>query len=255
MCRRGAETKVASDLTSTHWSEIQAARTASPHRRQAVLDHLAWRYWKPVYYYLRAKGIQDADARDITQDFFVEVILGRDLFGQAEPHRGRFRSYLLHCLKNFVRDRRRREHARRRWPDRPQLSIHQWLDSESSRHLPPTLDEPPEEVFHRKWAASLLEQVLDRLRAACDGTGLGIHLEIFRQRIVRPALERVAPTPLEELAQQYGLTTKQVSNRAETVRRRFRRLLLDEVRLTVMDDSAAAEELRSLMGRLTRRAG
>jgi len=149
------KTKVAAEFATTRWSEIQAARTATPEHRQAVLENLARRYWKPVYCYLRARGQQDADARDITQDFFVEVILGRDLFGQAEPHRGRFRPYLLHCLKNFVRDWYRRERAQRRSPKDLMLSIHQWADSESSRCLPLALDERPEEVFHRKWAASL----------------------------------------------------------------------------------------------------
>jgi len=249
------KTKVAAEFATTRWSEIQAARTATPEHRQAVLENLARRYWKPVYCYLRARGQQDADARDITQDFFVEVILGRDLFGQAEPHRGRFRPYLLHCLKNFVRDWYRRERAQRRSPKDLMLSIHQWADSESSRCLPLALDERPEEVFHRKWAASLLEQVLDNLRAACQRSELHVHFELFRQRVVRPALEQVEPGPVEELARRYGLTAKQVSNRVETVRRRFRRLLLEEVRLTVMDDTAAGEELRSLMGHLSRRAG
>ncbi len=243
------------DFATTHWSEIEAARTSTPEHRQAVLENLARRYWKPVYYYLRAKGHQDADARDITQDFFVEVILGRDLFGQAQPHRGRFRPYLLHCLKNFVRDCIRRRRAQRRSADRSEVSIDRWAGSESSRCLPAALAEQPEEVFHHKWAASLLEEVLDNLRAACQGSELHVHFELFRQRVVRPALEHAAPAPVEELARRYGLTAKQVNNRVETVRRRFRRLLLKEVRLTVMDDTAAGEELRSLTGHLSRRAG
>ncbi len=248
------DTNAAAEFATTHWSEIQAIRTSTPEHRRTVLDTLARRYWRPVYYYLRAKGHQDAEARDITQDFFIEVVLGRDLFGQAEPQRGRFRPYLLHCLKNFVRDRHRREQAhRRRSPDGVAVSIDQWVNSESSREPPPGLDKSPEQLFHEKWAASLLAQVLDGLIAACERSGLSVHLEIFRQRVVRPALERVAPVTLEELGRRYGLTTKQVSNRAETVRRRFRRLLLEEVRLTVMDETAAEEELRSLMGHLTQR--
>ena len=90
------EARSAADFATTHWSEIQAARTASPEHRQAVLDRLARRYWKPVYHYLRARGYVDADARDITQEFFVEIILGRDLFARADQDRGRFRPYLLH---------------------------------------------------------------------------------------------------------------------------------------------------------------
>lgn len=245
----------AARLTTTHWSEIEAVRTATPERRATVLDRLARRYWKPVYYYLRAKGHQDADARDITQDFFVDVVLGRDLFGQAERHRGRFRAYLLHCLKNYLRDRRRRERARRRAPRRPLLSIDDWADAERSRDLPLPLGQDPEGVFHHKWATSLLEEVLGRLRVGCEEAGLQVHLDIFRQRVVRPALEHVPASPVDELARRHGLTAKQVCNRTETIRRRFRRLLLGEVQLTVVDESAAEDELRSLMGHLTRRGG
>jgi RNA polymerase sigma factor (sigma-70 family) len=243
--------RVGLDFATTHWSDIVAARTASPGRQQAVLDNLARRYWKSVYCYLRARGLQDADARDTTQDFFVEIVLGRDLFGQAEQHRGRFRAYLLHSLKNFVRDRHRRAHARRRAPDGLILEIDAWADRESSRYLPPPLGESPEDLFHRKWAASLLEQVLERLRDACRKAGLDVHLEIFQQRVVRPALDQASPASTEALADRYGLTCKQVANRVETIRRRFRRLLMDEVRLTVTDEEAAEEEIRCLMTYLT----
>jgi RNA polymerase sigma-70 factor (ECF subfamily) len=250
-----ADSGTAAEFATTHWSDIRAVRTASLRRRRSVLDNLARRYWKPVYYYLRAKGYQDADARDITQDFFVEVVLGRDIFERADPHRGRFRAYLLHCLKNFLRDCRRREHTQRRSPNGLTISIDQWADLETPGELPLAPDEPPEQVFHHKWAASLLEEVLARLLAACEESGLKIHFELFRQRIVRPALEHVAPTPVDDLAHRYDLTAKQVSNRVETVRRRFRRLLLEEVRLTVMDEMTAEEELRALMAHLAPQAG
>lgn len=243
------------DLTTTHWSEIQAARTSSPERRQVVLNALVRRYWKPVYHYLRARGHQDADARDCTQDFFVDVVLGRDLFGQADEARGRFRPFLLRCLKNFVRDQHRRVQARRRTPSALLVSIDQWADSEASRFEPPAPDTSPEAVFHRRWAAALVEAVLDRLARSCEQSGLAQHLDIFRQRVIRPALDRVSPTPVEELAARYGLTAKQVTNRCETVRRRFRALLLSEVRLTVMDEAAAEEELRSLMQHLAQPKG
>jgi len=244
------EARSAADFTTTHWSEIQAARTATPGRRQAVLDNLARRYWKPVYRYLRARGHDEADARDITQDFFVEAILGRDLFGQADPHKGRFRPYLLHCLKNFTRERHRRDAAARRAPDRPVLSLDLWTDTGSSHHEPAAPGAAPDDIFHRQWAASLLELVLERLNAACRQSGLETHYAVFCERFVRPALEHAAATPLEALAGRFGLTVKQVANRGETVRRRFRSLLLDEVRQTVLDQEAAEEELRALLAHL-----
>ncbi|UCE61330.1 MAG: sigma-70 family RNA polymerase sigma factor [Phycisphaerales bacterium] len=236
--------------TTTHWSEIQAARTTTPEHRKALLNTLAGRYWKPVFSYLRAKGYQDADARDITQDFFNEVVLGRDLFGRAVPERGRFRAYLLHCLKTFARQRHRREHAQRRAPDRGLISIEEWGGADKSRYHPPARDMSPEAVFHQQWATSLFELVLQRLRLACRQNGLEVHLSIFEQRFVAPALEQSAPVPLESLAHRYGLTPKQVANRTETVRRRFRKLFLDEVRATVSDEASASEEVGSLIEQL-----
>ncbi len=247
---RAAELTAGQGFTTTHWSEIQAARTLSPEHRAAVLNNLARRYWKPVYHYLRARGCDDTEARDAAQDFFVEVVLGRDLFGQADAEKGRFRPYLLHCLKNFIRERHRRAQTRRRSPDRPVLSIDQWTDSQDARFEPPAPEASPEEAYHRRWAASLLEAVIDRLSTCCHQAGLGVHYVIFQERFVRPALEHTPPTNVDTLAARFGLTPKQVANHGETVRRRFRSLLLGEVRLTVTDEAAAADELRALLGHL-----
>jgi len=237
---------------TTHWSEIQAARTSTPEHRMAVLNSLTRCYWKPVYHYLRARGHEDHEARDITQDFFVDVVLGRDLFAQADPERGRFRPFLLTSLKNYTHDWYRRATAQRRAPAGLVLSFDGWSESERSQHEPAAPSQSPDDVFNQRWAAVMLEQVLDRLRTLCDKAGLSVHLDIFRKRVIQPALEQVAPTPLETLAQQHGLTSKQAANRGETIRRRFRKLLLDEVRLTVTDESTAEEELRLLMDCLRR---
>lgn len=234
-------------FTSTHWTEIHAVRTDTPERRRALLESLARRYWRPVYHFLRAQGQADADARDTTQAFFAEVILGRDLFGQADPQKGRFRPYLLRCLKNFVREVYRREHAGCRAPDRGVISIEHGFGSEAPRYEPIAPDASPENVYHRQWAASLLEQVIDRLAADCQTANLQPHYRIFHERVVRPALEGTPPAPLETLAARYGLTSKQAANRGETIRRRFRQLLLDEVRTTVGDQAEAEDELQCLL--------
>jgi len=245
--RRASESKAGQEFTHTHWSEIEAVHTTTPQRRDAVLENLCRRYWKPVYCYLRARGFQEAEALDIAQDFFLEVVLGRHLFRKADRERGRFRAYLLHCLKNFVRARHRAARARNRSPTRPLVSINGWIKPEDSGYQPSAIGMSPEDIFHRKWAAAMLEQVIDRLRSSCRKSGLEAHFTIFRDRFIRPALERAEPASLESLAERFGLTAKQVSNRGETIRRRFRKLLLEEVRLTVTDEATAGEELRLLM--------
>jgi len=244
--------EIAQDFQTTHWGEIQAARTSTPERRQAALNDLALRYWKPVYCYLRARGLPDADALDVTQDFFLHVIFERDLFGRAQPKLGRFRDFLLCSLKNFLEDRRRQTQARIRHPEGLVLSLERWVGPEGAKYDPPAPDSNPEALFHWKWAAALLGRVLGNLEESCRQAELGGHLAIFEERVIRPTLLGQEPTPTEQLAGRYGLSTKQVTNRTETIRRRFRKLLLDEVRLTVVGEAEVEDELRDLLTCLRR---
>jgi len=247
-----SESEPAPDFQTTHWGKIQAVRTSTPERRQAALNDLACRYWKPVYCYLRARGLADADALDVTQDFFAHVVLERDLFGRAEPELGRFRDFLLRSLKNFLEDQRRRANARSRRPEGLVLSLERWMGPERPKYDPPAPDSNPEALFHWKWAAALLERVLGGLEESCRQAELGEHLSIFEERVIRPTLLGEEPTPTEELAARYGMSTKQVANRTETIRRRFRKLLLDEVRLTVVGEAEVEDELRDLLTCLRR---
>lgn len=246
--RERAQLSAATGFTTTLWSDIRAVRTATPERQNAVLNNLVLRYWQPVYQYLRARGHPTEAARDLTQDFFVEVVLGRDLFGRAEPERGRFRAYLFHCLKTFTHEQYRRGPGRRA----PRtLSLSPWDESRVPLRLPDT-ELTPDEVFHQQWAAALLARVVERLRGECAADALGDHFLIFEARCIRPALEGTSATPVEELAGRFGIATKQVCNRCETVRRRFRKLLLEEVRLTIEEPAAADEELAALLTQLRR---
>jgi RNA polymerase sigma factor (sigma-70 family) len=239
-------------FTTTHWSEIAAARTASPERRRLVLDDLAQRYWGPVYHFLRAHGRSDGDARDLTQEFFLEVVLGRDLFGRADPARGRFRTYMLHCLRTFLRERYRQEHAAVRSPVRPLFSLEERDARGQAGQEPAAPEALPEQAFHRQWAVALLERTIGRLSEACRAAGLEEHFAVFEEHFLRPTLERGAAVPLETLAERFSLSPKQAANHCETVRRRFRKLLLEEIRVTVDDQADVQDELRALMDGLQR---
>jgi len=234
-------------FATTQWAQIRAARTATPDHRKAVLQQLATRYWRPVYGYLRARGHNEADACDLTQAFFADVVLGRDLFEKAEPARGRFRAFLLHSLKNYVRDQRRREGARRRAPDTPIVSIQAWVTSDTAEMDLPDHTASPEQIFQHRWAAGLVDGALARLRQECDACSQAVHFEIFEQRVAQPTLLHETSPSAEALGERYGLTAQQVRNRTETVRRRFRRVLLDEVGATLTDPAQAEAELRALM--------
>lgn len=241
------ESKLAPGLRTTHWESLDAARTSDPEFRRAVLEDLTRRYWQPVYGYLRAQHLSDADALDVTQGFFVQIVLDRDLFARADRRLGRFRDFLLQCLKNYLRDRRRHAQALKRCPQTAMLSLERWMEDNGRRNEPPAPDSDPEELFNRKWATGLLERALVELDESCRKAGLSTHLAIFRERVIWPTLYNRPATLTERLAERYGLTNKQVANRTETIRRRFRNALLDEIRLTVMDESEVDEELSFLV--------
>jgi len=87
---------------TTHWSLIEAVGASDDDRRKALLGLLLNRYWKPVYCYLRRKGYNNEDAKDLTQGFFQEVVLGRKVIEKADRSKGRFRTFLLTALDNYV---------------------------------------------------------------------------------------------------------------------------------------------------------
>ena len=102
---------------TTHWTTIFSARTLDDGRRRESVERLLGRYWKPVYCYLRRKGHDNEAAKDLTQGFFQEVVLGRDLVQKAESQKGRFRTFLLTALDHYVTSVYRADAAKKRRPE------------------------------------------------------------------------------------------------------------------------------------------
>jgi RNA polymerase sigma-70 factor (ECF subfamily) len=228
---------------TTHWSEILRARTQDDARRREVLNTILERYWRPVYCYLRRKGRSDADAKDLTQGFFHEVVLGRGLLQQADRERGRFRNLLLTALTHYVTSEHRAEAARKRRPDAmnaPPQSKH--LDRAS-----------PEDAFHHAWASALLDQVLGDVRRECCQGGKAVHWEVFRARVLGPIMEDAAPPSLADLCAAHGIVDEaKASNMIITVKRRFQAALTRRIRERVSSDAEVEEEIRDLVEILSR---
>ena len=107
---------------TTQWSLIENIK-AEQDRNKTLINFLLRQYWKPVYCYLRRKGYDNEQAKDLTQDFFHEVVLNRDMVGRADPARGRFRSFLLYALNEFLTKQHIRERAHERIPKGKLVSL------------------------------------------------------------------------------------------------------------------------------------
>jgi RNA polymerase sigma-70 factor (ECF subfamily) len=228
---------------TTHWSLIEKAQSHEEGNR-ALIGLLLNKYWKPVYCYLRRKGYHNEQAKDLTQGFFHEVVLGRGLIQKADQSKGRFRPYLLLALNRYIINVREEETAQKRVPQDRLVS----LDLIDPPDLPPSvIQSAPEDAFNYAWVSALLEQVLDEVQAKCGERDLMLHWQVFRDRIVRPILNRTEPLSMKAICARYGIEeTIKASNMITTVKRLFQTVLKQHVRNSVMSDEDTADEMAQI---------
>jgi DNA-directed RNA polymerase specialized sigma24 family protein len=229
---------------TTHWSLIDDIQ-AGEGRDRALIGLLLQRYWKPVYCYLRRKGCDNEEAKDLTQGFFHEVVLRRGLVLRADSSKGRFRSFLLHALNQYVVNQRDKQTAGTRIPAEKLVS----LEDMDLSDLPQDMSESePDASFNYAWVAALLDRVLSAVRNNCRQEGLETHWELFHARVVRPILEGTPAPALGELCTRLGIEdTRRASNMIVTVKRRFREALRQHVRTTVTSDDQVDDELDEIL--------
>ncbi len=236
---------------TTQWSLIENIKTGQD-RDGTLVNFLLQQYWKPVYCYLRRKGHDNEQAKDLTQEFFHAVVLNRDLVSRADQAKGRFRSFLLFALNEFLTKQRLKESAHKRNPKGKLIS----LDMGDAPTLPQSVESAsPEESFHYAWLSALLERVLAEVRRDCKREGLETHWQLFDQRVVKPIMGGHSPVSLAELSQEQGIgDVKQASNRVITVKRRFRKALMQHVSRTLLSGDRASEEMEELLQYLPKSA-
>ena len=228
---------------TTQWSligDIQNGRD----RDNALIGFLLGQYWKPVYCYLRHKGHGNEQAKDLTQGFFHEVVLNRDLVGRADASRGRFRAFLLHALKQYTNKQNLKEQTQKRLEEKAVA-----FEMEEEPVLPESVAQTTaEDSYHYAWLSSLLEHVLDEVKEACEDEGMELHWSLFNKRVVWPIFGNRTPPSLSELCENYDIDdVKKASNMMITVKRRFRIALMQHVRNTVLSQGQAPEELEELL--------
>jgi len=234
---------------TTRWSQINLVQKSDAERQRSITNDLICAYWKPVYCYLRQKGYGNEEAKDLTQGFFQEIVLGRGLIQQADPSKGRFRTFLLTALNRFVSNEHRRETTRKRMPAHGL----QRFDPDQLLDLPlEGSGITPDEAFNYAWATEVLDAVLKEVRQNFCSTGRAVYWMVFQERVLTPILEDITPPSIPEICRRHGVDTEsRASNMIATAKRRFQRVLQLKLSQFVEADSTVEGELHDLLAALS----
>lgn len=231
---------------TTHWSVVTAAAGATEQVRFQALEHLCTRYWGPIYSFLRCRGHSPHDAEDLTQGFIAHL-LSRPLCAAADPSKGRFRTFILAALKNFVANAWDKARARKRGGDRVFIAIA--LDSAESTYVPQSGVPSADDAFDQRWAVSVLERTLETLRnqyAAASRLG---HFEALQPCLTGDP----TATSYAELGASLGMSEGAVKVAVHRLRKRYRDALRAEVASTLASVEDLEDELLALRRLVSRR--
>ena len=229
---------------TTHWSLIENVGDEGE-RDRALIALLLENYWKPVYCYLRHKGYSNEDSKDLTQGFFHEVVLDRNLVQRADPSKGRFRSFLLHALNQYLINELDKKMAKKRIPHGKLVS----LDNVDLPILPQGGDKwNAEDVYNYAWLSALLDRVLAEVEKSCLAKGMELHWQVFSERVAQPTLNNLPAPSLAEVCNRHDIKDPgKASNMILTVKRRFQAVLRQHIRSTVISESRIPEEVREIL--------
>jgi RNA polymerase sigma factor (sigma-70 family) len=235
---------------TTRWSVVLSCANMEIETAAArdALSELCKTYWRPIFAYICRRGYSAQDAEDLTQDFFTNLLQGH-LLQRADPERGRFRSLLLKALQDFLGHAVEKLRARKRGGDVKFVSWDDWMAEAPSQLSisPQALNSwSPERLYDLRWAATVVEQALRRLREECQGKR---RLRLFETLSLYLATDR-ADVSYQNLATILGIAESVVKKQLHNLRRRYRWLLYDEVAQTVADPSDVDGEIRHLCATL-----
>jgi len=234
-----------SRFPTTRWTLVVAA--GDPHRTEArsALTALCESYWYPLYAYLRRRGYPADQAQDLTQEFFLRMLEGRSL-DRADPEKGRFRGFLLTSLKFFVADEEDRNRAQKRGGGALLPLEFSWGEDRYQRE--PAHDETPERIFERRWALTVVDRVVEKLRDEFVRHGRPEHFERLKVFLLGQS-----DAPYAELAREMNTSEGALKVAVHRLRKRYRELFRQEIADTVADPAEVEPEIRYLAGVLARK--
>lgn len=229
------------EFGSTDWSMV---RQLDGPDAELALAKLCEQYWQPLYAYVRTKVRDVHKAQDLTQGFFAHVV-AKDSLRKAAPDRGRFRSFVLASLKNFIANDYAAENAQRRGGNFRHVPLDfDDGDQHFSRAAADTMS--PDRVFERAWTLTLLDRVSERLRSEHEAAG-----ELDRFEALKQALTPAARgSTYDKIAEALGVTSAGARQAASRLRKRYRELLRLEVGRTLEDNDDIEDEIRKMFASL-----
>ena len=227
-------------FATTHWSVVLEAQGESPAAQEA-LEKLCRTYWRPICAFLRRQGVRPEEAEDITQGFFAQLLERRSL-NAVRKEKGRLRSYLLGALKYFMADEQRRAMAIKRGKGQRLIPLEQ-LRADAGIDVEPADPVTAEMIYERRWALTVLEQVLNRLKGEYATAGNAALFDSLKQLLPD---EPGSPSQAE-IATQLGMTENAARQAFYRFRQRYQSLLREEIANTVATPADIEDELRHLI--------
>ncbi len=218
---------------------VTAGRVSSAEAFTA-LESLCRQYWYPIYAFVRRRGHPPHEAEDLTQGFFADI-LQRNWLENVGPERGRFRTYLLHCLTNYLTNEWKRELGPQRRPSGGLVPLQ--IGEAETRYVHEPADEAtPEKLFQRRWVATLVDQVKARLRAENAEPGKLLQFVMLESHLA----DRVERGSMAEIAHALNMSEGAVRVAIHRLRQRFGEILRETVAETIANPGEVDAEIRSL---------
>jgi len=224
-------------FTTTQWSVVLNAQGESPSAKEA-LEKLCRIYWWPLYGFIRRQGYSPEVSQDLTQGFFAMLLERRDL-DAVRREKGRLRSYLLASLKHYVAKAHRREMAIKRGEGKPLVPLQELMARERA-DLEPADQLSADRIYERRWALTLLEEVLSRLEMEYQAAGSSKLFDHLKQ-LLSDDPDRPSQA---QIARELGMNENAVKQALHRLRQRYRLLLRDEIAQTVAAPGDVEDELR-----------
>jgi RNA polymerase sigma-70 factor (ECF subfamily) len=226
-------------FATTSWSVVVAARDGDAAQAREALATLCETYWYPLYAFIRRQGNSAQEAEDLTQEFFSRL-LEKDFLEGVDRSRGKFRSFLLAACGHFLSNERDRARAWKRG-GRCRIVSLDFAQAETQYALEAADRLSPDKLFARRWALTLLRNVLSRLRADYAARGKAALFDRLRVSLLGEDSE-----PAASLAAALGMTAGAVRVAVHRLRQQFRELLREEIARTVDRPEEIEEEMRDL---------